>query len=298
MADPKVLPDCGGGGENSAAEYSFHDAWFRDYSQTLPLGSWPVPVVPRTQIRIDLAFALYRAASLFIVFHELAHLTSGHVDLLREKYGLVLMPELAPKEPDFIAAKQRIRIMRALEIDADFDAVNRLLKVTKVAPDVFSTCCDEISGTGEYRDHLPVLLQFFAIGIVLLILARAELLREGNVPADQTKSRWLWPWKGSTTPTHPAATSRFVSFFVRVAIMFSAEHDPVIEYIPKFVGYLDYAAGVMGIPGRNPSNDNRNLILTFLEKADREVSSINDFLVREIQPALDKTLARVGGRRF
>lgn len=73
-------------------------------------------LAPNDTVRAVYADFLTDQALMFIVGHEIAHISLGHVDYLREEYGLVKAHEIAPTKP----ASEKAKFERqCLELHAD-----------------------------------------------------------------------------------------------------------------------------------------------------------------------------------
>ena len=70
---------------------------------------------PKTEARWQYSCFLLSQAALFIIGHEIAHITRGHVDYLASKTGIPLLPEIGWNQPDPAGLTER----QALEGDAD-----------------------------------------------------------------------------------------------------------------------------------------------------------------------------------
>jgi hypothetical protein len=74
-----------------------------------------LPTRPKNHARWSYASALVHRAFIFLVGHEIAHITRGHVDYLLSKEGEGFIPEVGWTEADADASMER----QALEADAD-----------------------------------------------------------------------------------------------------------------------------------------------------------------------------------
>ncbi len=70
---------------------------------------------PKTEPRWLYSCHLLSQAALFIIGHEIAHITRGHVDYLASKTGIPMLPEIGWNQPDPAGLMER----QALEGDAD-----------------------------------------------------------------------------------------------------------------------------------------------------------------------------------
>jgi hypothetical protein len=85
--------------------------------EMIKTGRMPTP--PRTLLRRRYASALFEQAVLFLVGHEIAHITLGHVDYLQSKTGAAVVAELGQNAADPGALSER----QCLEAHADMRAV-------------------------------------------------------------------------------------------------------------------------------------------------------------------------------
>lgn len=86
------------------------------------------PVVPKTVGRWSYGYRLLEYAFTFLIGHEIAHITLGHVDYLLSKTGNCLFPELGwnlPTQGDEIERQ-------AIEAEADFRSVNSAIASAKL----------------------------------------------------------------------------------------------------------------------------------------------------------------------
>ncbi len=90
------------------------------------------PKPPRTKPRLDYAGHLNDQALLFLIGHELAHITLGHVDYLQSRAGTAFVTEMGWNAPD----EERLIERQCLEAQADMRSVfSRIgsLKLTHIA---------------------------------------------------------------------------------------------------------------------------------------------------------------------
>lgn len=111
LADGRIYPSVGDAGAevNNLANFDYS----MNADESLLAGIRPSR--PKSDLRWSFACELMRKAFYFIIGHEIAHISRGHVDYLNSKYGNPFLPEIAWNLPTGPGEVER----QALEADAD-----------------------------------------------------------------------------------------------------------------------------------------------------------------------------------
>lgn len=113
LADPRLLPHVGNP-RGEASDSPPLTGLIPDAERMYQAGTLN-PIRPRANARSDYSFHLFFQATLFLIGHEIAHITRGHVDYLNSKTDDPFLPEIGWNLASRVGRVER----QALEVDAD-----------------------------------------------------------------------------------------------------------------------------------------------------------------------------------